>query len=289
MATASDLMTRNPMTIDCRLDILEAVYFFTQHSIGSVPVLSPTGQVMGQMSEIELMKAFVQRKVDKNPKTKVQDYINLLVKPTFVNIDEPISAVVAGIIKCPLHRVLVKTSVEPLIGIVSPKDVLNYFQGSESRSVTMLREIETLKEQIQALKDAMRNAKAHLEVYANLFNSSPYMMYACNKEGCIIMANKKTHSMLGYDKGKLIGRSVLDLFPEDEHKRVGEALAKMKADDSHSVIYLSMKKKSGDVVRVEQASNILRDSGGEFMGIFFLNREMDSDQLLRALHGVFKD
>ncbi|MGE0631466.1 MAG: CBS domain-containing protein [Pseudobdellovibrionaceae bacterium] len=289
MATASDLMTRNPLTLDCRADVLEAVSFFSEHKIVSLPVLSPTGQVLGQITEVELMKAFVQRKVDKSSKTSLQDFMHLLLKPSFVNIDDPISTVVSGIIKSPVHRVLVRTSVDPLVGVISPRDILDYFQGGESKSLAMLKEIETLKEQILALKDAIKNAKAHLEVYANLFNSSPYMMYACNKEGCIVMANKKTHSALGFGKGELIGKIVLDMYPTEEHVRVGQALAKMKADDNHSVIYLSMQKKSGEHIRVEQASNLLRDREGEFMGVFFLTREIDSDQMLRALHGVFKE
>lgn len=288
MATASDLMTRNPITLDSRIDVLEAVRFFSEHKVFSVPVTSPGGHVLGQLTEVELMKAFVQRKVDKTPKTKIHDYAQLLLKPSYVNIDDPISAVVTGIVRSPVHRVLVKTSVDPLVGIISPRDVLDFFQGGESKSLTMIREIEALKEQIVTLKDAIKQAKAHLEVYANLFNSSPYMMYACNTEGCIVMANRKTHSALGYGKGELIGKIVLDLFPTEDHVSVGQALAKMKADDNQSVNYLSMRMKSGENIRVEQAANLLRDRNGEFMGVFFLTREIDSDQMLRALHGVFK-
>ncbi len=60
-------------------------------------------------------------------------------------------------------------------------------------------------------------------------------------------------------------------------------------EGTHFQVYSSMVKKTGEVLRIDVVSASLKDKDGEFSGTFTISRQIESDHLLRSLHGLIKD
>jgi hypothetical protein len=52
--------------------------------------------------------------------------------------------------------------------------------------------------------------------------------------------------------------------------------------------YTTMLRKNGDKMRVDIVSSSFKDQKGEFVGTISISREVDAEDLLRALNGLMK-
>jgi PAS domain S-box-containing protein len=112
------------------------------------------------------------------------------------------------------------------------------------------------------------------------------MMHSVDKEGRIIMANAKIHRVLGYEDGELVGMTIFDLYAKSCHHEALSGLKKIQEAGVHNSIYSTMMTKRGAKIRVDIVSSALLGLHKEFLGTISVSRIVDSELLLRALHGV---
>ena len=146
--SATDLMTRNPVSIRCDATLGEAAAFLIDREISAAPVVDDTGGAVGVLSHTDLVRHEAQadsrhnegpefyRAVDsrcppalrefvygKRPDTvRVQDVMSPVVIQ--VAMDEPATAVVARLLALKIHRLFVADAAGKLVGVISTFDVL---------------------------------------------------------------------------------------------------------------------------------------------------------------------
>lgn len=284
MFQARDVMTPNPASVSSQSNVEDVVEFFLQNSFSSAPVLDDSGRVLGQLSELNLMRAFVKVEVSQSQNQKLIEFKSLFMEPQFVETSTSLPEVVTALIRCPLHRVLVKNGAGKLVGIISPKDILRRFKGADRQNLQS--KLKDLEGEVKKLSHHLKDTQADMDLYKRLFESSPVMTHSVDQKGVILMANPLLHEFLGYDPGELVGQSIFDLYPESLHHEVQQGLQEVIEQGKHALSYSSFKSKSGEVCRVEVISSSLMNDRGEFVGTLTLSRPVDGDQLLRSLHGI---
>ena len=287
MILARDVMTANPMCIAADSDIHQAAEFFLKNFVSSVPVKDDNGNVLGQLHELGLMRALVRTKVKDTKLSKVIDFKDQFAAPEFVFDHAEIPLVVSGLMHSSVHRVLVKNSKGYLVGIISPKDVLRALLGDEKKSgegiVTKLGQLEA---EIQKLNQNLKDATSSLDQYASFAETGVYMVHSADRDGKILMANTALKKNLGYDGDELIGKNILDIYAPYLQGEIQEGLRKIMKSGYNGPTYSTFVTKKGKPLRIEIVSSAINDAQGKFIGTFTISRTVDSDVLLRALHGV---
>ncbi len=286
MKTARELMTPNPKFVQSGEELIETLQLFLTNEIHYAPVVTPMGKVLGLLSEISLVKASLRQYMESGKHEKVVHHQDLLEEAAFVIEDDGLDEVLKTLIKSPSHRVLVMSKTGKLIGIISPKDILALLSGEGKKTINLRAELDSAKVEAEKLSMQLKNMAEALARYQKLFSDTPYMMHSVDAQGVIQMANKKIHSVLGYIEGELIGRSLNDLYPKSVQHEAFDGLKRIMEQGYHHTTYTSMMTKSGQKVRVDIASSSLRDNEGRFIGTISISREVDSENLLRSLHGV---
>ncbi len=173
-----------------------------------------------------------------------------------------------------------------MVGIISPKDLLWMVSGQQKNSLNLKVELEKAKQEATSLSSKLSDIENLLKMYRNVFEDSPYMMHSVNSDGRVIMANRRLHNILGYEDNEMIGKSLSDLYPKTVmHEAIG-GLETIKKNGFHHVTYTTMLRKSGEKIRIDIASSALRSPKGDFIGTISISRLVDSEDLLRALHGI---
>lgn len=287
MKIAKDVMTKNPFSLNSAMPIPEAVERMMAHHISSAPVLDTSGRLLGQISEIELLKLYILVSKKENAKKVLFDYRAYFSNPTTVKESDPIDTVVKGVMTSASHRVLVVNNAGGLSGIISPKDILKYLVGDDTKSGTMLQEMEILQDRISILKDQLKATQGELSNVGSIVEKSPFMFHSVNAQGVIVIANEKLHSELGYQPKELIGKSINDLYSENDRLAVSSSLRQLQTTDESVKVYTSYLKKNGEHLKVEVMSSAIKNTAGEFVATSSISRILDSDSLLRALHGIY--
>ncbi|MDD5177125.1 MAG: EAL domain-containing protein [Sterolibacterium sp.] len=72
--------------------------------------------------------------------------------------------------------------------------------------------------EIQNLQMTARIEKSE-KLYRYLIDNSPDIIYTLNLDGCFSFVNKRVETLLGIDRGELIGKHYSELVHEDDHRR----------------------------------------------------------------------
>ena len=287
MILARDVMTPNPICIAAESDIHQAAEFFLKNFVSSAPVKSSEGKVLGQLHELGLMRALVRTKVKDTKLSKVIDFKDQFAAPEFVFDITELPQVVAGLIHSSLHRVLVKDAKGKLVGIISPKDVLRALLGDDKKSgegiVTKMSQLES---EIKKLTESLKGATDSLEQYSSFAETGVYMVHSADCDGKILMANTALKNNLGYSGNELIGKNIMDIYAPYLEGEIQDGLRKIMTSGYNGPTYSTFVTKMGKPIRIEIVSSAINDASGKFVGTFTISRTVDSDVLLRALHGV---
>ncbi|MCB0366317.1 MAG: CBS domain-containing protein [Bdellovibrionaceae bacterium] len=286
MKTAKDLMTKDVFTIDAAEELADVVKDFVEHGVSTVPVLDHMGDVLGLMSEMSLVSAFIRQNLGDEKHRRVGHHSEQLADPVFVVEETPVAEVVKQLIHSPVHRVLVKNKAEKLCGIISPKDLLSFLAGEGDRMKDLRDQLDEANEKLLEMMSELEDVKSVLGQYQKLYENTPIMMHSVDQAGKIIMANKFIHNVLGYDEGEMLGKTLDDLYVKSCLHEARQGLKWIMDKGYHHNTYTSMVGKDGKKVRVDIASSALRSPKGEFIGTISVSRVIDSDNLLRALHGL---
>ena len=116
MKTIRDIMTPDPISVgpDCRLR--DAIGLLIENEISGLPVVSPTGRIVGVLSEADLLRTY--RESDART---VADLMT--PNPTSIGVDDPLVEVVDCIMANDFRRILIHERGR-LVGVVSRADLM---------------------------------------------------------------------------------------------------------------------------------------------------------------------
>jgi PAS domain S-box-containing protein len=286
MKKASDFMTPNPKMIGSGEPLLEVIRLFLEEGITSCPIVNPLGEILGVLTELSLVKAYMLHQARFKKEDRVGHHIDLLDPIHYVSTEAPIIEILTAMIMTPTHRLLVQNRHAKIVGIISPKDLMRATIGVENPAQSMK---QRLKEAEALLKTSLKE-KATLEqsqeVYQKAFHETPYMMHAVSEDGTIMMANKREHEILGYKDGELIGMSIYDLYAKNMHQQAKEGLRAVIEKGHHNMTYTTLLTKTNASVRCDISSSAIYDHNGKFLSTISVLRPIDADAMLRILNGI---
>lgn len=137
-------MTPKPTLLHSSDSIELASKTFFKLKITSAPVVSLTGEVIGQLTELGLLRALVMYQLQPEKFSKLEHCHDFFDVAHFVAPGDPISTVIRTMIKCPSRRILVRNARQDLLGIISPKDLLRLLKSGASGAVEVQKEIKKL-------------------------------------------------------------------------------------------------------------------------------------------------
>lgn len=289
MADAKSVMTKNPFLLGSGELITDAVEIFNSKNFTTAPVITPLGEVLGQLTDMDLLKALVHNKTQGSKYSKIIHAKEYFDPVFYVHEDDHLREVIREMTKSSTHRVLVKGKRDKIVGIISPKDILHKLHKTDSSENSIFDELQNLYRENETLKEKLSEMSNYLRTYDAVFQSGLYMLHSVDKDGRIILANDKLHENLGYGPGELLGKTIWDLYPASVHREATAGLKKVMSDGRHNLTYSSMVKKDGSIIRVDLASASLRDENGNFLGTFTISRQYGSEAMLRSLHRVFDE
>jgi predicted transcriptional regulator len=146
VATAKDLMTAKPSTLESSTTISDAVALFAEKKFSSVPVVSSMGEVAGQLTELVMVRALVMHQLQPEKFSKLAHCADLLAPAYFVEPGDSITTVIKAIIKSPTSRVLVRSQGAQILGIISPKDLLKMLSSGSTTEAS--KSIQTAMEKL---------------------------------------------------------------------------------------------------------------------------------------------
>lgn len=129
MIQAKNLMTADPIVIQTNDDPTQILKVFLVRKLTALPVGDQKGDIVGILTEMNLVKIMVQHSIDGKGK-KIGNYVSHFEKPAFVNDTDELGAIVRAMVGSTTHRVLVRNKAEKVIGVVSPKDLLKVLAGN---------------------------------------------------------------------------------------------------------------------------------------------------------------
>lgn len=286
MSCANEIMTSNPLMLGSGTDILDAVEFFNKHGISSAPVQNPLGEILGQLTEINLVKALVHYRA-KSEYSKVIHAESLFEPIYFVEGNDDIATVLKIIVKAPTHRVLVKDAKGKVTGIISPKDLLRSIQGGGNVSRVVIDEVRALQKELEDLRGKMQEMTNYLQTYDTVFQSGLFGLHSADRQGRIIFANDRLHQALGYSPGELIGKTIFEIYPKEFHEEAKAGLRRVQDEGRHTLTFSNMLRKDGQTVKVDLASAALKDEVGRFIGTFTISRTHGSEAMSVPAEKVF--
>ncbi len=270
MIIAKDFMTHSPLVLKTSDTIRFAVTLFTTNKLSVIPVVDARESILGLVTEISLLKTYIKTKGSHKVDDKVQNHQEMFEPVTSVRDKDDISTVVQAVLRAPYHRVVVLDDGGHLLGVISPKDILSVLNDDGEKSKSMQQELRDLRDQVQeieTIKESIVSKDKKLNNYEQLFDSSQFMLHSVDSSGKIIMANLRLHTVLGYEPNELIGKTLHDLYPQHLWSVVDEGLNKIKTTGHQELVYTVFKKKNGDTIKVEVASQAVQKEHGEFAGV----------------------
>ena len=264
-------------------DILEqAEKVFHDHQLSTAPVLIDKKNVIGVLTDFQLLKCFLLRAA-KPSRARIKDYASELDPVVLIDQNEPLESAFRLMVQSPNHRLYV-TEQGRLVGALSPKDLLPFLAGDAA--VERYKDDKDLidaRMRIKVLFHELSRTQADLDRYQQIFTSSPYMIHSVDLNGVITMANPMLHSVLGYPEGALIGKSILDLYPEQFHAQALAGLARIKDTGYHPFVNTLMVKSTQELVQVDMATSAKHDAEGNIIATVTISRISDLGKMVEAL------
>lgn len=110
----------------------------------------------------------------------------------------------------------------------------------------------------------------------------PDSLSLVDPEGNMVAINPATEKLLGYNEDELIGKPAGILFEEEVSIFKGTRLKKLIEEGSVRNYDMKYKTKKGEVIPVSFSGSVMRDKGGEIVGIVGIARDMRDIKRLEA-------
>ncbi len=281
-ALVKDFMSHPLVSVQADFVLEQAERVFHQHRLTAAPVLIDKKNVIGVITDFQLLKCFLIR--NSSPlRAKLKDYEEELDPVFLVDENEEISHVFKLMIQSPNHRIFA-TSQDKLVGALSPKDILPYLAGDVAiERHTEHKDLIAAKIRIKELLSELALTKEQLDRYQQTFVSSPFMIHSADLQGKIVMANPMLHQILGYKENELVGKSITDIYPPQNHQEALAGLTRVKNEGFHPLINTLMVRKNKELLQIDLASSAKLDANGEVVGTITIGRISNSSKMIEAL------
>lgn len=126
------------------------------------------------------------------------------------------------------------------------------------------RELEArVSERTKSLEAANAALRASEERLRTLYEDTPSMYFTVDQTGSVLSVNRFGAHQLGFEPHELIGRSVLQVFPEEQQESAGEALARA-FQAPHEIHHWKLRKirKDRTELWVEETVRVITDADG---------------------------
>ncbi len=143
MSNAKTIMSDQVVTVPASMDIQEAVEIFINRKFTSVPVMTGSGELAGQLTEVILIRLLVLSKGQPGKYKKLAHCLELLEKPVFVDPTDSIPLVLKAIMQSQTKRVFVSKDRNKINGIISPKDLLIALAQNDKTASEIQTALET--------------------------------------------------------------------------------------------------------------------------------------------------
>lgn len=289
MAIAQDLMTSEPKMIQSGDTLLDVIKLFLSLGITSSPVINPLGEILGILTELSLVKCYMLHKAKFHTNNKVGHHLSHLQPVHYIYAEASLSEVVKEIIASPTNRLLVLNDKKKVVGIISPKDLMRAMLGEANPSENLRDKLSQTEQKLKSSLEKISDIERHLDVYQKMFHETPYMMHAVDKDGSILMANKRTHETLGYENGELVGKTMFDLYAQQMHGPAEAGLKQLIKDGKPMLTFTTVLKKDGSMLRCDIASSAMRDEKGRFISTISAMRPVDLEDFLKNVTGLVNE
>jgi PAS domain S-box-containing protein len=281
IAVVEDFMSRNPIQVRLDMDLDLVGHLFTSNRLTAAPVIDSLNRILGVITDFMLVKMFIRKSIDKKDGT-LQSYIKELDPILTISPKESLQDAFKMMLQSPNHRIFVIEN-NTLIGALSPKDLVPYLCGNKFNKKSINEELALALKQIQKLSSELAYTRKNLVSYQRFFDENPFMMHSLDWDGAVVMANKMLHFTLGYNFSELLGKKITDLYSHQNHKEAVTGLDTIKNIGFHGPISTLMVKKDKSILKVDVASMIRRDEGGNAIGTISISRLSDSSNMMEIL------
>lgn len=274
-----NFMSQVLFTIDDQMTLMKAAEFFASHKLTTVPVVSNSGEIIGVLSDFQLLRLLLRAKGE-GKKHMISEYQEDLDPVITIAEDDSVVNAFRLMIQSPNHRIYTIHDGK-LTGALSPKDFLLYMAGGKNKADYMVD--PNVQKQIETILKELYDTRKMLSDFQQMFNDSPYLMHSVDMKGKIVAANRMIHFVLGYNEGELIGKSLRQLYPPENYKSAVNGLETIKALGFHPMVNATMIKKDGSIVRVDIATTLKKSSKGEAEATITVGRLSDSYRMVNYL------
>lgn len=269
LITAADILHSDIPRLNFDATIDEAVVKMRSAQHGWLAVMAGDDRIHGVLTEGGLMRAYLRFQTQKE-RSAIVLYKDCLEPGQLIQKSEIFPDLVKKIMSSVGNRCFVIGHDSKIIGYITAKDLLPFFTtSSDTEGATP-----------SVVDEGTRSA---LYMYESFFSKSPFLMHSVNKEGTIIMANEILHSVLGYEYGDLIGKTIFDLYPKEAHKYAEEGLKTIFQKGYHKVVQSKMVHRNKTEIPVELVSRVLTNQLDQVIGTMTVSRPLDMETLLKAL------
>jgi PAS domain S-box-containing protein len=274
MIQAKKIMRAGTPSLSFDQTVADAVEFMNSHSDHFVAVKAADDRYHGVLTEGNLVRIYLrsQSQMDKQALIFYREWFEPM---QLIQETEEFPEIVKKIMTSVGHRVFVIDSQGVVVGHITAKDILPYF---ENKKMELSR-----PEKAAPIAGSLEQLKSELYLYESFFEKSPLMMHSVNPLGEIQMANEMLHSVLGYQYGDLIGKTIFDLYPKEAHKKAEAGIKTILHQGFHQVIQAQMVTKVGEVIEVEMASRVLLDQNSKPVGTMTVSRPLKMELILKSL------
>jgi PAS domain S-box-containing protein len=272
-------MSQVLFTIDDKMTLTKAAEFFATHKLTTVPVVTHEGEILGVLSDFQLLRFLLRSKSEGAPGT-VGDFHEDLDPVVTINEGESVVHAFQLMIQSANHRIYTIQDGK-LTGALSPKDFLLYMAGGKSKFDQAVD--PNVQQQIESILKELYDTRKLLSDFQAMFNDSPYLMHSVDMNGKIVAANRMIHCVLGYNDGELVGKTLRQIYPPENYKAAMNGLQTVKALGFHPVVSATMVKKDGSIVRVDIASTLKKTGTGEAEATITVGRLSDSYRMVNYL------
>lgn len=268
MIQAKNIMHRETPVLSFSASVPEAIEFLKNHSEGFAAVQASPDRLHGVLTEGPLMQIFLRYQANPEKESLIL-HRDLFEPAQLTHEDEYLPEIVKKVVTAVGNRVFVINKGGNVIGYITAKDVLPYFSPTGP--------------QVAGDKKPLEAWKSDLYLFETFFSKSPFMMHSVNREGVIQMANEMMHTVLGFDYGELIGRTIFDLYPESAHTKAEAGIKTIFSKGYHKVVQGTMVHKQKKLIEVELVSRALTNQFSETIGTMTVSRPLDMKYLLDCL------
>jgi PAS domain S-box-containing protein len=273
-------MSQVLFSLESSMTLEEAAQFFAAHKLTTVPVLGKSGEILGVLSDFQLLRVLLKMRQENKRSVTLADVKDDLDPVVTIHEDDSIVTAFRLMIQSHNHRIYAVHG-DRLTGALSPKDLLLYMAGIKDTSDQVLDSV--VQRQIETILKELHDARRQLSDYHQMFHDSPFMMHSVDLNGKIINANRMLHFVLGYEDGELVGKTLRQLYPPENYRKAVEGLETVKALGFHPLVNTVMLKKNGEVIRIDIASTVKKDDKGNPEGTITVGRLSDSHRMLNYL------